>query len=75
MSKIHGLFPKVLQHLEIDAVDMVYVWDSKERDVVPASECGIFSIHYVEAESFVVDSGLLKINTLKKLEYILRRGL
>jgi putative hydrolase of the HAD superfamily len=71
VSKVDGLFGKVLEELKIGASDMVYIADSKERDMIPAAEHGIYAIHYAEMESFSLDLYPAKINTLKKLEYIL----
>ncbi len=71
-SKVDGLFGKVLEHLKIDASSIVYVGDSEERDMVPAMEEGIFVMHYAELESFSLDTTPVRINTLKKLETILK---
>jgi len=74
VSKIDGIFPRVLDKLHITASDMVYVGDSKERDVIPATQAGIFTIHYSEHENVDLNSSVLKVNTLRKLEHILRLG-
>ncbi len=71
-SKVDGLFGKVLEHLNIDAASMVYVGDSKDRDMVPAMKEGIFSILYAEHEWLSLDKTPVRINTLKKLETILK---
>lgn len=71
VSKVQGLFGKVLEHLNIGAERIVYVGDSMERDVVPAAAAGIFTIHYSEGESFSLEVSPPRINTLKKLEFIL----
>lgn len=70
-SKVDGLFQIALQHLKIDARDIVYVGDSVERDITPARAEGIFSIEFNEVESVVLDSKDLKINSLQKLENVL----
>lgn len=51
---------------------MVYVGDSKDRDMVPAMKEGIFSILYAEHECLSLDKTPVRINTLKKLETILK---
>lgn len=71
-SKVDGLFGKVLEHLDVDAAAMVYVGDSKERDMEPAMKKGISCILYAEHERFSLDKTPVRINTLKKLEMILK---
>ncbi|KAI9767032.1 MAG: hypothetical protein M1840_005991 [Geoglossum simile] len=71
ISKVDGLFSKVLEQLKTAASDMVYVGDSERRDMIPAIAHGIYAIHYAEAESFSLDLYPAKINTLKKMEHIL----
>ena len=71
VSKTTGLFEKVLNHLEISPAEMVYVGDNEQRDMVPATR---LSIHYAEKENFSLDIYPAKLNTLKKLQYILTGG-
>lgn len=71
VSKTAGLFKEVLKHLKIGAADMVYVGDSEQRDILPAMNQGIYTVHYAEHEHFSLDIYPAKINTLEKLEYIL----
>ena len=70
-SKVDGIYMEVLKHLNIRADEIVYVGDSKERDMVPAQELGMYCIHYTEEENVSLESVPLRINTLKKLEYLL----
>lgn len=67
VSKVDGLFGKVLEKLVVEAADMVYVGDSLERDVVPAREAGIFAVHYEGKGRVVLDVKGMKINTLWKI--------
>jgi FMN phosphatase YigB (HAD superfamily) len=71
VSKVDGFLGKVLEELEIEASDMAYIGDSKERDMIPAAEHDIYAIHYTEMENFSLDLYPPQINTLKKLEHIL----
>lgn len=50
VAKIDRLFVRVLEHLEIHPQDMVMTGDSWERDIVPATQAGIYCIFYSEAE-------------------------
>ncbi|VUC38088.1 unnamed protein product [Clonostachys rosea] len=74
VSKTSGIFGKVLDHLDISPGDMVFVGDNEERDVRMATAAGIFSIYYSEAldVSLTVDGP--RINTLRKLQYLLEGG-
>lgn len=71
VPKTDGLFGKVLNHLGITAADIVYVGDSKERDIEPATKEGILAIHLDEANNIALGDSPPRINTLRKLEYIL----
>ena len=71
-TKVDGLFELMLKQLEIDARDVVYVGDSVKRDLAPARAEGIFSILCSEAEELALDGQELKIDSLRKLENILR---
>ena len=71
VSKVDGLFGKVLERLQIQASEMVYVGDSAERDMIPAAGQGIYAIHYAEHENISLDVYPVKINTLNKLQYLL----
>jgi putative hydrolase of the HAD superfamily len=74
VSKTTGLFGKVMQHLKIGPADMVYIGDNEQRDMIPATEPGIYCVHYAEKENFSLDVYPAKINTLKKLQFILTEG-
>lgn len=70
VSKTDGLFPKVLEHLDISAADMVYVGDNELRDVKPAMAEGIFCIHFNEAADTSLDSEPPRTDSLKSLERV-----
>ncbi|OAA60177.1 Haloacid dehalogenase-like hydrolase [Cordyceps fumosorosea ARSEF 2679] len=71
VSKVDGLFRKVLQHLGISSDEIAYVGDSEERDMEPAIAEGIFSIHLAEAKNISLSSSPPRVNTLRKLQYIM----
>lgn len=71
VAKTGGLFPRVLEHLCITPGDIVYIGDSEERDMKPALAEGIFSIHLAETKHVSFNTIPPKINTLRKLQYIL----
>lgn len=71
VAKTDGLFPRVLKHLGITADDIAYIGDSEERDMKPALAAGIFSIHLAETKHVAFNTIPPKINTLKKMQYIL----
>ncbi|KAF3006800.1 hypothetical protein E8E13_010386 [Curvularia kusanoi] len=50
VAKVDGLFVKVLEHLDLKPADMVVIGDSWERDVVPASQAGLYCVHYSEKD-------------------------
>lgn len=50
VAKIDGLFVKVLEHLELEPKDMIMIGDSWDRDIVPATQAGIYCIYYSEVE-------------------------
>ncbi|OTA99164.1 hypothetical protein M426DRAFT_76559 [Hypoxylon sp. CI-4A] len=70
-AKTDDLFPRVLEHLGISAGDIAYIGDNVQRDMEPAMAAGIFSIHLAEKESESLGSSPPRIDTLKKLHYIL----
>ena len=75
VAKTNGLFPRVLKHLCLAPSDIAYVGDNKERDMEPALAAGIFSIHYAETQHVSFNTIPPKINTLKKLQYVLSNDL
>ena len=70
-AKTDGLFPRVLEHLCITPGDIVYMGDNEERDMKPSLAEGIFSIHLAEMKHVSFNTIPPKINTLRKLQYIL----
>lgn len=71
VTKTTGLFNQVLSHLKIAADELVCIGDSEHRDIVPAMGVGIFTIHLDEGNHVSLGSFPPRINTLRKLEYIL----
>jgi len=71
VAKTDGLFGKVLAHLGISSSDVAYVGDSEQRDMVPAMAAGIFSIHLAEEKDVLLIASPPRINTLRKLQYII----
>lgn len=71
VAKTDGLFPRVLEHLCITPGDIVYIGDNEERDMKSALAEGIFSIHLAEMKHVSFNTIPPKINTLRKLQYIL----
>jgi len=73
VSKMSGIFEKVLVELGIEATELAYVGDSLERDILPTRARGIYSIHFSEQEGAELSTDGLRINSLNELELILRR--
>lgn len=71
VAKTDGLFPKVLEYLNISPGDIAYIGDSEERDMKPAMAEGIFSIHLAETKHVSLNTFPPQINTLRKLQYII----
>ena len=71
VAKTDGLFPRVLEHLCVTPDDIVYIGDNEDRDMKPALAEGIFPIHFAETKHVSFDTIPPKINTLRKLQYIL----
>ncbi|KAJ3515261.1 hypothetical protein NM208_g14984 [Fusarium decemcellulare] len=71
VAKTSGLFGKVLGHLEIQPSEIAYVGDSKERDIEPATQEGIYAIHLRDAQenSLVLDP--LSVNSLEVLAQLI----
>ena len=72
VSKIEGLFGRVLESLGIEAKDILYVGDSEDRDVKPARMQGILTVQYDEKGGVVLHAEEMKIDALWKLEENLR---
>jgi FMN phosphatase YigB (HAD superfamily) len=62
----------MLEKLRLEAKNLVCVDDCEERDVIPARKSGIFMVHYSEKESVELDVERMEINTIWRLEHILR---
>lgn len=71
VTKTNGLFSRVLEHLNISPGDIAYVGDDELRDMKPAMAEGIFSIHLSETKHVSLNTLPPRINTLRKLQYIL----
>jgi FMN phosphatase YigB (HAD superfamily) len=72
VSKAGGLFGKVLEKFCIRAQDMVCVGDSWERHIMSARKEGILTVHCDENASVCLDLDGMKVNTLLKLEHIIK---
>jgi FMN phosphatase YigB (HAD superfamily) len=72
VSEVDGLFGRMLEKLRLEAKNLVCVDDCEERDVIPARKAGIFMVHYSEKESVELDVERMEINTIWRLEHILR---
>lgn len=71
-SKTDGLFASDLHSLGIEGGDMVYVGDNYARDIVPAREQGITTIHFSEGEGEVLSQQGTRVNSLLMIENVLR---
>ncbi|KAF2664623.1 HAD-superfamily hydrolase, subfamily IA, variant 1 [Microthyrium microscopicum] len=74
VSKTMGLFPKVLQHLEISSDEMAYIGDSDERDMKPALANAIFCVRFAEMEDTDLASTPPSISSLTDLQQVLQHG-
>jgi len=72
VSKAAGLFPRVLDELQIKGEDLVFVGDSYPRDVVPALAEGIRAVYYAENGGISFKSEPLRITSLETLEIFLK---
>ncbi|KAF1360922.1 HAD-like protein [Lizonia empirigonia] len=48
VAKTDGLFVKVLEHLGLEPNEMIMTGDGWERDIVPATQAGIYCVHYTD---------------------------
>ena len=71
VAKTDGLFPRVLKHLGVTRGDMTYIGDNEKRNMKPVLAENIFSIHLTERKHVSFNIILFKINTLRKLQFIL----
>lgn len=63
----------VLEALGASAKDAVYIGDSWPRDMEPAIviEEEVYAIHYSEMENIPLDQTPVRVNTLKKVQFML----
>lgn len=66
VAKTDGLFVKVLEHLGLEPKEMVMTGDSWERDIVPATQAGMYCCHYTESRP--VSDEVLSISGLDVLQ-------
>lgn len=66
VAKIDGLFSEVLKQFNLLPTQMVYVGDSLERDIIPATRAGIFAVHFGEGLS-TGKAGLSAKSSIDKL--------
>ncbi|KAI0151593.1 HAD-superfamily hydrolase, subfamily IA, variant 1 [Xylariaceae sp. FL1272] len=74
LSKLDGLYPKVIQHLGVSPSDMAYVGDNEQRDMEPAMAEGILCFHLAEDQDVSLGTVPSQINTLRNLQYTLADG-
>ena len=79
-SKVDGLLGTVLRELEVEARDAVLIGDNWARDIEPAVAEEVFAVHYRGGENIelVLESegwrrGIVKVNTLLKLKFLVER--
>lgn len=70
-TKTDGLFGIVLTELSVEAKNFVFVGDNIARDIMPAVEAGIMTVHYSESENVRLELGGLRINSLWKFSELL----
>lgn len=71
LSKIDGLFPKVLDLYKVAPSQMVYIGDSLERDIHPATRAGIFAVHFDEKNTGSCVQGSYRTSSLVHLGSLL----
>ncbi|KAI0402516.1 HAD-superfamily hydrolase, subfamily IA, variant 1 [Xylaria palmicola] len=74
VSKVDGLFARVLETLGIAPAEMAYVGDSEARDMVPAMAEGIFCVYFAEGAECDLAAHPPRVDTLTRLESILSSG-
>jgi putative hydrolase of the HAD superfamily len=79
VAKIHGLFGKALEMLQVQGKDAVMVGDSWERDIIPAIAVGMHCVWFAEKENEgllqkegVAWGGVVAVNSLKELERLVQ---
>jgi putative hydrolase of the HAD superfamily len=81
-AKIDGLFTEVLRIYQIVPKDLVYIGDSLDRDIVPATQAGILAIHFDEENTCYLDIAEshsrgpavdkpLQVNSLAKIQELM----
>jgi putative hydrolase of the HAD superfamily len=71
VSKVDGMFERVLETLQVKAKEIVIVGDSCDRDIAPALSLGIPCIWFNESSNTIKRDGVVQIKTLKELEAML----
>jgi putative hydrolase of the HAD superfamily len=71
VAKTSGLYTRVLEHLNIQPDDIVFVGDSMDRDIIPARAEGILAIHLDEKQERELLLDPPSIQALKMLNELL----
>ncbi|KAM0557002.1 hypothetical protein ACHAPJ_005681 [Fusarium lateritium] len=71
VAKISGLFGKVLDHLKIQPHEIIYIGDSQQRDIEPATKEGVYAIHLHEDQTEPLVLQPPSINSLKVLAQLI----
>ncbi|KAH6633636.1 HAD-like domain-containing protein [Boeremia exigua] len=75
VAKIDGLFSRVLEHLHLQPDEIIMTGDSWKRDIVPATQAGIYCIHYSEKGPEYDDSEKQRsIRTFGQLQDIIEKA-
>lgn len=74
VTKTTGFFLRVLEHLNVMPDDIVYIGDSMERDIVPATNEGILCIHLAGTQGGLASDGVCQISELAEVEKLLQDG-
>ncbi|RGP60634.1 hydrolase-the had superfamily [Fusarium longipes] len=69
VAKTSGLFIRVLDHLKIQPDEMVYIGDSQQRDIEPATREGIYAIHLHQDQT---ESLVLQPPSVNSLDVLVR---
>jgi FMN phosphatase YigB (HAD superfamily) len=70
-AKTTGLFASVMDHLEIEADDIVFIGDSWQRDMEPTMAEGILSIHLDDSKATNLGASPPAVASLSELQHIL----
>ncbi|CEL06469.1 hypothetical protein ASPCAL09646 [Aspergillus calidoustus] len=74
VTKTTGLFLRVLKHLNITPNSIVYIGDTMERDIIPATNEGILCIHLAGTQDGVSGDGVCQVSELTEVEKLLQDG-